>query len=52
MFSTRFQWDLRPNRLTATLAERRRTGGTVLDLTESNPTRAGLEYPAGIPACF
>ena len=52
MFSTRFQWDLRPNRLTETLAERRRTGDTVLDLTESNPTHAGLEYPAGILRAF
>lgn len=45
-FSTRLRWDLRPNRLAALLAERRRAGAAILDLTESNPTRAGLPYPA------
>ncbi len=45
MFSNRFHWDLRPNRLTRALAARRAAGGEILDLTESNPTRAGLEYP-------
>jgi aspartate/methionine/tyrosine aminotransferase len=44
MFSSRFHWDLRPNRLTALLREKRRAGARVLDLTESNPTHAGLEY--------
>jgi aspartate/methionine/tyrosine aminotransferase len=47
MFSGRFQWDLRPNRLTRLLQQRRRRGEPVLDLTESNPTRAGLAYPGG-----
>ncbi len=46
-FSSRLHWDLRPNRLAALLEERRRAGTGVLDLTESNPTRAGLPYPAG-----
>jgi len=45
MFSSRFHWDFRPNRLTELLAEKRRQGAEVLDLTESNPTRAGFEYP-------
>ncbi len=45
MFSTRFHWDLRPNRLTATLERKRRTGARVLDLTVSNPTQVGLVYP-------
>lgn len=46
MFSSRLQWDLRPNRLSGLLAEKRRAGAPILDLTESNPTRAGLSYPA------
>jgi len=45
MFSSRFHWDLRPNRLTRLLDEKRRKGAPVLDLTESNPTRAGFFYP-------
>ena len=45
MFSSRFHWDLRPNRLTCLLQEKRRAGARILDLTESNPTRAGLAYP-------
>jgi alanine-synthesizing transaminase len=35
------------NALSRLLAEKRRTGVSVLDLTESNPTRAGIVYPAG-----
>ncbi len=46
MFSSRFRWDLQPNRLTELLAAKRRAGARILDLTESNPTRAGLAYPA------
>jgi alanine-synthesizing transaminase len=45
MFSSRFQWDSKTNRLTGMLAEKRRAGAAVLDLTESNPTHAGLDYP-------
>ncbi|MGD0500153.1 MAG: pyridoxal phosphate-dependent aminotransferase [Bryobacteraceae bacterium] len=48
MFSSRFHWDLRPNRLTQALEERRRAGARILDLTESNPTRAGIGYPPEI----
>ena len=44
VFSSRFHWDLRPNRLTERLAARRAAGLPVLDLTESNPTAAGLVY--------
>ena len=46
MFSSRVPNDLRPNPLTRLLAARRAAGLEVLDLTESNPTRAGLAYPA------
>lgn len=45
MFSSRLHWDLRPNRLAQALGALRRLGAEVLDLTESNPTRAGLLYP-------
>ena len=45
MFSSRLHWNLRPNRLSILLDEKRRAGAPVLDLTESNPTRAGLAYP-------
>ena len=46
MFSSRLHWDLRPNRLAQALEARQRAGMEILDLTESNPTRAGLSYPA------
>lgn len=45
MLSSRLNWSLRPNRLSALLEERRKSGAQVLDLTESNPTRVGLIYP-------
>ncbi|HYW48502.1 MAG TPA: pyridoxal phosphate-dependent aminotransferase [Bryobacteraceae bacterium] len=52
MFSSRFSWDLPPNRLTRALEDRRRAGAAVLDLTESNPTRAGFDYPDDIVRAF
>jgi len=52
MFSSRFHWDLRPNRLTELLREKRGTGVPVLDLTESNPTHAALSYPPEIASTF
>ncbi len=42
MFAARTNWPLEPNRLSRELAEWRRRGLPVLDLTESNPTRCGL----------
>lgn len=45
MFSSRLNWSQRPNRLSALLEEKRRSGTPVLDLTESNPTQVGLVYP-------
>jgi alanine-synthesizing transaminase len=44
MFSSRFKWEFEKNRLSALLAEKRSEGAEILDLTESNPTRAGFEY--------
>jgi len=52
MFSARFHWDFRTNRLTQALEAMRRDGARVLDLTESNPTRAGFEYPPEIVRAF
>jgi len=46
VFTARFNWEARPNALTELLREKRNAGAEILDLTESNPTRAGLEYPA------
>jgi len=45
MFSNRIEFDLRPNRLAHAVAARRRAGHPIVDLTESNPTRAGFAYP-------
>lgn len=44
MFSSRFRWNLHPNRLTLAVEARRRAGAEILNLTESNPTRAGFDY--------
>ncbi len=52
MFSSRFHWDVRPNRLTELLRAKGREGARVLDLTESNPTHAGLAYPEQVPAAL
>ena len=52
MFSSRFHWDLRPNRIARAVEERRRSGAPILDLTESNPTHARIEYPADILSAF
>src|SRR5213083_1488517 len=52
MFSARFHWDLLPNRLTRALAAKRGAGAHVLDLTQSNPTHAGLSYPPEFVRAF
>jgi aspartate/methionine/tyrosine aminotransferase len=46
MFSRRLSWPPRENRLAALLRAKREAGARLLDLTESNPTRVGLPYPA------
>jgi aspartate/methionine/tyrosine aminotransferase len=48
MFSSRTPEDLTPNRLARALAAARAEGRTILDLTESNPTRAGFDYPSDL----
>lgn len=44
MFSSRLNWDAPPNPLLQSLAAKRAAGVEILDLTESNPTRAGFTY--------
>ena len=44
MFSERTNWKLAQNRFTQAVEEVRAGGARVLDLTVSNPTRAGLTY--------
>jgi alanine-synthesizing transaminase len=46
MFSHRLPFHLARNRVAAAIAQRRDEELPILDLTESNPTRAGIEYPA------
>jgi alanine-synthesizing transaminase len=45
MFSFRISGELAPNRLAQALQRRLAAGAAVIDLTESNPTRVGLDYP-------
>ncbi len=45
MLSRRSNWNAAVNRLTLAREERRRNGGEILDLTVSNPTHAGIDYP-------
>ncbi|MFN0086091.1 MAG: pyridoxal phosphate-dependent aminotransferase [Blastocatellia bacterium] len=48
MFSSRFQWGLETNRLSRLIERKRSEGARILDLTESNPTRAGFAWPEGL----
>jgi alanine-synthesizing transaminase len=45
MFSDRLPSELTANRLTAAIATMRAAGRPFIDLTLSNPTRAGFDYP-------
>jgi hypothetical protein len=45
MFSRRFRWSLESNRLSRTIEEKKAAGARILNLTESNPTRVGFDYP-------
>jgi alanine-synthesizing transaminase len=44
MFSSRTNWDLKANRLSAALARHRASGRKLIDLTASNPTECGFQY--------
>lgn len=46
MFSSRTNWRHEPNNLTRKLQQLRASGRHIIDLTLSNPTEAGIEYPA------
>ncbi|MGE3277543.1 MAG: pyridoxal phosphate-dependent aminotransferase [Vicinamibacterales bacterium] len=50
MRSARLPADLTPNPAARALADLRAAGTTVLDLTASNPTAAGIPYPADLLA--
>ena len=50
MFSRRVPSDLRSNRLSAAISARRRAGREFIDLTLTNPTRAGIRYPEDLLA--
>jgi hypothetical protein len=50
MFSSRMRQSAGRNRLALALDRRRAEGLPVIDLTLSNPTRAGLAYPIGLLA--
>jgi alanine-synthesizing transaminase len=52
MFSGRTRWDRTVNRLAAVAATQRASGRRLLDLTETNPTRAGLPAPADVLAAL
>jgi aspartate/methionine/tyrosine aminotransferase len=45
MFSSRVPSELAPNRLFEALTARRRAGRSFLDLTSTNPTTVGFDYP-------
>ncbi len=45
MFASRTNWRLDTNRFTRALEEHRRSGRELLDLTVSNPTECGFDYP-------
>jgi alanine-synthesizing transaminase len=45
VISSRLPENLEPNALARLVQARRRAGAAIVDLTESNPTRAGLSYP-------
>src|SRR4051794_36449517 len=47
MFADRTNWRLAHNRFTHAVEEVRARGGSLLDLSASNPTRVGLEFDSG-----
>jgi alanine-synthesizing transaminase len=50
MFSSRVPGELQPNRLTVAVRRARAQGRPLIDLTTTNPTTAGIEYPENILA--
>ncbi|BCS31251.1 aminotransferase [Luteitalea sp. TBR-22] len=52
MFSTRLPSSLVPSPLAAAVAARRARPGRLIDLTQSNPTTAGVAYPETLAAAW
>ena len=53
MYSRRLPWSVSQNRLSEEIAALQRSGRPLLDLSNSNPTNAGLDYPhAQMAAAF
>ncbi|MBI2840826.1 MAG: pyridoxal phosphate-dependent aminotransferase [Acidobacteria bacterium] len=50
MFSSRLDFRQAPNALSVIIDEKRRLGLPIIDLTESNPTRAGFGYSEALEA--
>ncbi|MGA3287172.1 MAG: pyridoxal phosphate-dependent aminotransferase [Bacteroidota bacterium] len=46
MFSSRTDWNTTPNRLSGLAAEKHLRGESIIDLTESNPTKCEFSYPS------
>ena len=47
-FSSRLPKSLETNAVTRAIAAKRRRAAAIVDLTETNPTAAGLTYPPGL----
>jgi alanine-synthesizing transaminase len=52
MFSTRLPVNLDPNRLARAVSQLREQGMPLIDLTNSNPTTARVNYPGGLLECL
>jgi alanine-synthesizing transaminase len=52
MFASRLPREIHASTLAREIAKYRAGGGELLDLTQSNPTRAGFDYPADIVEAF
>ncbi len=52
MFSSRIASTLAQNRISLEVLRLREAGTPLIDLTETNPTRVGLPYPAAIDTAF
>jgi alanine-synthesizing transaminase len=48
MFSSRAPADLQPNRFARAIADARAKDRPIIDLTLTNPTKAGFDYPSGL----
>ncbi len=50
MYSARLDWKIPPNRFSLIIECKRRAGRHLIDLSESNPTRVGIENPGILTA--